>query len=518
MAYPVLNLMSRFRRRTTFRSRIDLLRALHLTLWIGPGLMALIGTGYMLFEHQRHAGDPTWPWTAWLGLAVFGFFGPALSWVYLRWAIKAANAYLASRQQLERRADELVTLNRLSVAASHSLDLDVTIATILEQTMAALDADAGMIFVQENGRPGLRLEAHRGIPTEIVENGTRVVPDCRLCRQALETRQVVFSSDVDQHPRCSSDSCICAGFGSAACTPLEVKGQLVGLLQLASPHVGRFSEDQRAFLSTVAGQVSASIENARLYDTVQIFNAELEQKVQRRTRELEIAREELAEKARQLQRLLSESYRIQEETRARIAHDMHDGVTQLVIGALYEAQAAREALPDDPDRAGANLIRAQQLLSEVEAEIRRVIYDLHPPVLDVMGLVVALKRFAATYADSFGIACQIQIQGRARRLPKGTEIAVYRIVQAALHNVATHAQADRAQIGFDFAEDRLQVVVKDDGIGFDPETFMATPGEHLGLIGMKERAESLGANITVTSTPGEGTRIRLELPEPDYLD
>jgi two-component system sensor histidine kinase DegS len=207
---------------------------------------------------------------------------------------------------------------------------------------------------------------------------------------------------------------------------------------------------------------------------------------------------------------------VQEETQARIAHDMHDGVTQLIIGALYEAQAAREALPQDVDRAGTNLVRAQQLLSEVETEIRRVIYDLHPPVLDLLGLVVALKRFSATFLSSFGIDCQVQVTGFPRRLSKEIEISIYRIVQAALHNVVTHAQATRAEVHFDFGEDCLQVVVEDNGIGFDPVAVMATPGEHLGLIGMQERAESLGANLTMTSGPGEGAQISLRLPSLDY--
>jgi signal transduction histidine kinase len=510
--------MSYSQRGTSLRSRIDLVRALRLTLWVGPGLMALVGIGYMLFEHQRHANDPGWLWSTLLGMAIFGFVGPLLSWVYLRWAIEAAEAYLESQKQLERRADELATLNQLSVAASRSLDLNTTIAGILEQTMEALDAEAGMVFVQEDGQPGLRLEAQRGLPTDIAHREAHLASGCGLCRRALETRQVLFSSDVDRHPDCELDYCICKGFRSAACTPLEVKGQLVGLLQLASPYVGHFAEDQRAFLATVARQVSTSIENAQLYDTVQAFNVELELMVDQRTRELELAREELAEKARQLQRLLGESYRIQEETRARIAHDMHDGVTQLVIGALYEAQAAREALPKDPNRAEASLIRAQQLLSEVEGEIRRVIYDLHPPVLDMMGLVVALKRFAPTYTAAFGIDCPVVVGGTPRRLSRETEISIYRIIQAALHNVATHAQAEWAQVRFDFEADRLQVVVEDDGVGFDPVSVISSPGEHLGLIGMKERAESLGANITVTSLPREGTQVKLILPVPDYLD
>ncbi len=480
--------------------------------------MAVTGIAFTLFENSRHVDDPGWPWPTVLGMLVLGLVGPALSWFSLRWAIRTAEAYLASEAQLARRNDELAALNALALAASQSLDLDQSIATALEQTMETLEAAAGMVFLQGNDGHGLRLEAHRGISIEMAHREARLAPGHCLCGQAVKTRQALFAGDVGKDIRCTSDLCICEGFRSVACAPLEVKGQLVGLLQLASPNVGHFNEGQRDFVAAMARQVSVSIENSRLYDTVRVFNVELEQKVNQRTRELESARWALAEKARQLQRLLSESYRVQEDTQARIAHDMHDGVTQMIIGALYETQAARNLLLADPDRAAENLARAQQLLSEVEVEIRRVIYDLHPPVLDQMGLAVALKRFASTYNSAFGIDCQVQVTGHPRRLPRATEVAVYRIIQAALHNVATHARAGRAQVDFDFSAARLQVVIQDDGVGFDPQAIMSIPGEHLGLIGMKERAEGLGANLTVTSAPGQGTRIEFHLPSPTYLD
>ncbi len=500
------------------RQQSDLLRTLRLTLWAVPVLMSAIGLVYTLFEHRHHAGDPVWPLPTMLSLLVLGGFGPILSWVCIRWAIKSANAYSVTQEQLAHRAEELTTLNKLSVASSRSLNLENTIATILEQTMAALDANAGMVFIQGNGRSGMRLEAHRGISVDMAQKEASLAPGHCLCGQAVSTRRVLFAQDVGADPRCTSDLCICEGFRSVACAPLEAKDQLVGLLQLASLEICHFTQEHENFLTAVAAQVSVSIENARLYDTVRAFNVELEQKVNRRTSELEAARWALAEKARQLQRLLSESYRIQEDTQARIAHDMHDGVTQMIVGALYETQAARQSLYDDPDRAGENLARAQQLLSEVELEIRRVIYDLHPPVLDMMGLVVALKRFAVNFTAVFDIACQVQVAGRPRRLDKEAEITIYRIIQAALHNVATHAQADQVRVYFDFGTASLQVRIEDNGIGFDPQKAMNTPGEHLGLIGMNERAESLGASLDVQSTPGQGAQIKLQQPEPHYLD
>jgi len=504
-------------------NRNTLLRALRLTLWIVPGAMALTGIAFTLFENIRHSKEPGWPWLTMLGLVVMGLIGPVLSWFSLRWAISTGEAYLVSEEQLARRNEQLAALNALALAASSSLDIKKTLANALEHIMQTLDAAAGMAFLQSQPnehkkKPGLRLEAHRGISINMAQKEARLLPGHCLCGQAVETRQVLFASDVGKDIRCTSDLCICEGFRSVACIPLEVKGQLVGLMQFASPRKSHFNESQGDFLTAIARQVSASIENARLYDAVRIFNIELEQKVNLRTRELEAARWALAEKARQLQRLLSESYRVQEDTQARIAHDMHDGVTQIIIGALYETQAARQAMLDDSDRAGVNLDRAQQLLSEVENEIRRVIYDLHPPVLDQMGLVVALRRFATTYQSSFDIECQVDVTGQPRRLHRETEVAVYRIIQAALHNVATHARAKRAHIGFDFGTAALQVMIEDDGIGFDPEAVIKIPGEHLGLIGMKERAESLRAELKIESAPAQGTRVQLRLPAPVYLE
>lgn len=496
------------------RSPPSLLRRLHLMLWVIPALLALIGIAFTLFENARHGDEPGWPWPTVLGIVVLGVLGPALSWVSLRWTIRTADAYVDSEKQLAHRSEQLAALNALALEASQSLDLDKTMAAALEQMMKTLDAEAGMLFLPGDDQSGLRLAAHRGISVAMAEQEARLEPGHCLCGQAVNTRQVLFAADVSGDVRCTSDLCGCEGMRSVVCAPLEVNGQLVGLLQLASPLAGHFADGQRDFVGAMVRQIGVSIENARLHDAVRAFNVDLERKVNRRTRELESARWALAEKARQLQRLLSESYRIQEDTQARIAHDMHDGVTQVIIGALYETEAARQALSDDPERAAESLARAQRLLTEVEVEIRHVIYDLHPPILDAMGLVVALKRFAATFTATFNIECEIQVIGRSGRLPKEMEIAVFRIIQAALHNVATHAQATHAQVGFEFGADWLQVRIEDDGVGFDPKPVLDAPGEHLGLIGMKERAEGLGAELIVDSAAGRGTRIELRLPSP----
>src|SRR5574342_289993 len=228
------------------RSRATLLKVLRLTLWAVPTVMTATGIAFTLFENARHRGEPGWPWPTVLGLLVLGLIGPALSWVSLYWAIRTAEAYLSSEAQLADRNAELAALNALGLAASSSLDMEKTLAAALEQTMSTLDASAAMLFLQEEQHRGLRLEAHRGISVEMANKEARLAPGHCLCGQAVKTRQVLLAHDAGEDTRCTSNLCICEGFRSVACTPLEVKGQLVGLLQLASPNIGHFFSNHKA--------------------------------------------------------------------------------------------------------------------------------------------------------------------------------------------------------------------------------------------------------------------------------
>jgi signal transduction histidine kinase len=500
------------------RQAIDLLTILRVTRWTLPAILSLIGFTYTAIEHQRHVNDPAWPLPTIFAIAVLSITGPVLTWFVLHWAFRTAAAYSESQEQLAYRAEQLAILNQLSTETSRSVLLKDRIETILQYTIDALNATAGMVFIKNSHHADLQLEAYQGISAAMADAESQLKPGHCLCGQSIETREILFANNLEDDSRCTSDFCVCEGLRSVACAPLEVKGQLVGLLQLASPLREHFTQEQMEFLHAAAAQVSFSIENARLYDQIRTFNVELEKKINLRTKELETARWELAEKARQLQRLLSESYLIQEDTQSRIANDMHDGVTQMIIGSLYEIEAARSTIFDNPDKAVENLTHAQEHLTEVEREIKRVIYDLHPPVLDMLGLVVALKRFATTYTQTFEIDCRVHVSGNQRRLPKETEIAIYRIIQAALQNVASHAQARQVTISFVFNFEQLFVQVIDNGIGFDPEIILKTPGDHLGLIGMKERADGLGANLRIDSHKGLGTQVEFCLPSPVYMD
>lgn len=228
--------------------------------------------------------------------------------------------------------------------------------------------------------------------------------------------------------------------------------------------------------------------------------------------ELVKTRSEVSEKAQELERLLGRLVRTQEEERSRIAKDVHDGPTQLVIAALYEAQAASACLAADRQQAGAKLDRASQLLNDAVVEMRRVIFNLRPPVLDDIGLVAALRRDTHALEETTGLPCHFQVEGQPIRLPQPAEIALYRVVQEALSNIRRHAQASHVELTVTWQPQLVRIVVADDGQGFELSQETADASANLGLISMRERARSIGGQLALESGPGQGTRVTLTVP------
>ena len=201
---------------------------------------------------------------------------------------------------------------------------------------------------------------------------------------------------------------------------------------------------------------------------------------------------------------------VQERERQRISQDMHDGLNQLLIGALLELKSGRERLrANELTLAEASLEQVAEVLRRMENEIKQIIYDLRPPSLDALGLVPSLRRYAERFAQYTGVPCIVQANGEAVRLPPDTEIGLYRIMQEALQNVSVHAGARRAEVTVGFTPSAVTLAVADDGRGFDPNDARR---DGVGLLGMRERAESLGGRLTIHTAPGQGTCVNLAVP------
>jgi signal transduction histidine kinase len=218
-------------------------------------------------------------------------------------------------------------------------------------------------------------------------------------------------------------------------------------------------------------------------------------------------REEQADRLRDLNR---RNIRAQEEERRRIAGDIHDAVSPLITGALYQTRALLlDTSAPDPERQRTGLNDIGGLLANASDELHGVIFDLRPPDLDDLGVVAAIERYIANFNRGGMGAPNITVVGQEPTgLTPEIRVTVYRIVQEALHNVVRHSGADEAVVALETIDGQFQVMIRDNGAGFDPE--QAKRPTSLGLLSMRERASAIGATLHIESTPGLGTAVVLD--------
>lgn len=198
------------------------------------------------------------------------------------------------------------------------------------------------------------------------------------------------------------------------------------------------------------------------------------------------------------------------EERNRLARDLHDSVTQALYGLTLSAEAAaRQITAGELDAAGAQLREVQAMAKQALREMRLLIYELRPPVLEEGGLAAALKERLQAVEGRVGLATSLAVEGNGR-LPPAVEAELDRITQEALNNALKHAHAHQIAVQLRQDEKSVALEIADDGIGFDPGATQDHGG--LGLRGMAERVARLGGWLAIESRPGEGTRVRVEVP------
>ena len=223
---------------------------------------------------------------------------------------------------------------------------------------------------------------------------------------------------------------------------------------------------------------------------------------------LESNHQERGRQATQMRDLLRRTLRLQEDERRRIAGEIHDAVSPLITGALYQARALQMTNGSTPAEAREETLDSvNKLLEQASVELHGVIFDLRPPDLDDLGVVAAIEVYVQTI-ERTGLSCRLEVVNEPGALTSEVRLGIYRIVQEALHNVVRHASADEAVVRLESTGDLLRVTIKDNGAGFDPKTSIRPTS--LGLLSMRERAAAIGASFTIVSKPGGGTAIIIE--------
>ncbi|MGB9792011.1 MAG: sensor histidine kinase [Thermacetogeniaceae bacterium] len=201
----------------------------------------------------------------------------------------------------------------------------------------------------------------------------------------------------------------------------------------------------------------------------------------------------------------------QEEERRRIAREIHDGPAQSLANLVLRAELCEQHLSRDPEMVKAELKKLKESARNTLKDIRKIIFDLRPMSLDDLGLVGGLRRFLGDFQERYGLPVEFLVFGQERALDEMYCIAVFRIIQEALNNVVKHAQASSVSVKLEFLPKHVTAVVKDDGVGFEPQS-LEGENEHYGLLNMKERASLLNGELEIKSAPGKGTEVWLMIP------
>jgi signal transduction histidine kinase len=314
----------------------------------------------------------------------------------------------------------------------------------------------------------------------------------RAIRRGELLRLSGLPDDLPPEATPEREYCVRVGLKSHLMIPLKVMGAVVGALGFGS------FRGYRDWPDDLIGQL-------RLVG--EIFTNALARK---RADEALRGREQSLKQAREgLRKLAARLLHAQEEERRRIAREMHDDWTQRL--ALLGIDVAKlEKHLGTPEKALPLLRTMQEQLVGLSEDVHALSRQLHPAILDDLGLVEALRSECAGFSRREGITVVYHPEGVPSTLPRDVALCVYRIAQEALRNLAKHAAVNQAWVTLVATGAELLLRVEDQGIGFDPAGVRSQPG--LGLSSMEERVRLIGAELSVTSAPGRGTTVEVRVP------
>ncbi len=221
---------------------------------------------------------------------------------------------------------------------------------------------------------------------------------------------------------------------------------------------------------------------------------------------------------RKLQLLTQRIVSLQEEERSRVSRELHDGISQLLVSIKFQFELASLELAAGNDQGLDTLQKGTERLAGAIGEVRRISHDLHPSLLDTLGLPAAIGQLVAEFEQRSGLLIDYKNDLGDTLLNDGMAVALFRILQEALTNIERHAQANTVAISLDGRAQRVRLRVRDDGVGFSPRHFDTLTGG-IGLRNIRERVEHFGGRFALTSQPGQTElMVTLPLPPPSPLD
>jgi signal transduction histidine kinase len=219
---------------------------------------------------------------------------------------------------------------------------------------------------------------------------------------------------------------------------------------------------------------------------------------------------------------VEENARLREELaladyRDRLSREMHDGIQHYLADISVRLEMARKLAEEDPAQAAGMAVDQRFAVRQAADELRYLVRLLRSPAVDREGLATAVRHHLSLFGARLSVSTPLEVEGGPRSVPPQVAHSVFRIVQEALMNIEKHARAGRVKVALKFGEDSLRCIIADDGIGFSPVEVAgeAEDGGRFGLVGMRQRAEAVGGQLHINSSPGQGTEVVFTVPLED---
>jgi signal transduction histidine kinase len=393
--------------------------------------------------------------------------------------ITISGAYFDTKT-LESNA--LLTLLDAELAAG---DLAVLLQRVLDITTQTFQASVGAVLLREPEDNVLTIRAHVGLGFDLADFRVPVGIGFTGKIAATGEAAMILDTSIDKGVLTLK---IRDKAKSLWGVPLKTEGKTIGVLVLGFIKPYEWLPTERELMRAIGDRAALAIERAQMMDT-------------------------LREREQRIADLSGHLLRVQEEERKRISRELHDEtgqalmVIRLYLGMLESGVTGRNVKT--------KIRETVAVVDRTIEGIRRIIGRLSPLVLQELGLMAAIRKEAKDLARNSGVKARVVIAEEVGRLAPGTEQAIYRVVQEALHNVGKHAQARNVTVQISREGEMVHVSVADDGIGIQNRS--NSRGHSFGLAGIKERIATLGGASRVVSTKGKGTRIEISVPAGEPL-
>jgi signal transduction histidine kinase len=372
-------------------------------------------------------------------------------------AVENARLYGETRQRLA----ESQGVQRVTTSLLRKNSLKEVLEIICNEALNLTDATgSAVLLLDQNG--SLQITSAVG---EILSAMDRLPIQGSLAGQAVLSGEPTLFNDV---ANINLDYLRDRGIKSLLAAPLKVESTIIGVLDVINK-VGGFTKEDVRIITLFADQAAIVIDQTQLHQQV-------------------------------------EHMAVMEE-RQRLSRELHDSVTQALYSVNLYAEAARRALTAGKKEVTLeNLKKLREMTREALLEMRLLVFELHPSILEKEGLVAALQARLASVESRSGLKTEINVEGE-RRLPLSIEEELYRIAQEGLNNAVKHAQARSVKIDLLYSEGSVRLELSDDGKGFDPSAADGYGG--MGLRGIKERVRKMDGTLSIESSPETGTKLNI---------